>query len=35
MEEVTDKLPKEQQLDKKPNNAIQGGMLPSIAEMER
>ena len=35
MEEITEKPLGEQRLDKKPNYAIQGGMLPTIAEMER
>lgn len=35
MEEVANQLQKEQRLDKKADHAIQGGMLPTIAEMER
>ena len=35
MEVVTDRPLKERGPDKKPGHVIQGGMLPTIAEMER
>ena len=35
MEELTNRSPKEHRSDEKPSHVLQGGMLPTIAEMER